>query len=406
MTKEESQKQEPVRVLIAGGGVAALETALALRALAEERVSIELVAPERDFTHRPLAVAAPFRVGEVETFPLHKLAEAAGAELRRGAVTSVDPGRHVVLTDDGRELTYDVLVLALGARPVEAFRNALTFRGPQDGPALTALLEDIVNGEVRSVAFAVPTGTSWPLPLYELALLTGAYLTDRGTVGIPITLVTPEEAPLALFGPGASDAIRELFELRGIDVRPNTTPLSFEHGLLRVAPGEDIAVERLVALPRLEGPRIHGLTHDKDGFVPTDEFGHVISQQDVYAVGDMTNFPLKQGGIATQQADAVAESIAAGAGASLEPTPFKPILRGLLLTGMAPRYLRAEPGSTRSEVDAETLWWPPAKTVGRYVGPLLAGHLGASERPPANVAAGVPIELELNPQDHKVWSHI
>jgi sulfide:quinone oxidoreductase len=404
--KEESRKQEPLRVLVAGGGVAALETALALRALAGERVSIELVAPERDFTHRPLAVAAPFRVGEVETFPLHKLAAAAGAELRQGAVTSVDPGRHVVLTDDGRELAYDVLVLALGARPVEAFPNALTFRGPQDEPALAALLEDIVNGEVRSVAFAVPTGTSWPLPLYELALLTGAYLTDRGTVGIPITLVTPEEAPLALFGPAASDAIRELFDLRGIDIRPHTTPLSFEQGLLRVAPGEDIAVERLVALPRLEGPRIHGLTHDKDGFVPTDEFGHVISQQDVYAVGDMTNFPLKQGGVATQQADAVAESIAADAGASLEPTPFKPVLRGLLLTGMAPRYLRAEPGSTRSEVDAETLWWPPAKTVGRYVGPLLAGHLGASEKPPARVAAGVPIELELNSQDHKVWSRI
>jgi sulfide:quinone oxidoreductase len=406
MTKKESRKQELLRVLIAGGGVAALETALALRALAGERVSIELVAPERDFTHRPLAVAAPFRVGEVETFPLRKLAEAAGAELRQGAVTSVDPRRHVVLTDDGRELTYDVLVLALGARPVEAVPNALTFRGRQDGPALATLLEDIVNGEIRSVAFAVPTGTSWPLPLYELALLTGAYLTDRGTVGIPITLVTPEEAPLALFGPGASDAIGELLELRGIDVRPNTTPLSFEHGLLRVAPGEDIAVERLVALPRLEGPRIHGLTHDKDGFVPTDEFGHVISQQDVYAVGDMTNFPLKQGGIATQQADAVAESIAAGAGASLEPTPFKPVLRGLLLTGMAPRYLRAEPGSTRSEVDAETLWWPPAKTVGRYVGPLLAGHLGASEKPPPRMAANVPIELELNPQDHKVWSRI
>jgi sulfide:quinone oxidoreductase len=37
------------RVLIAGGGVAALEAALALRALAEDRVRVELLAPEPQF---------------------------------------------------------------------------------------------------------------------------------------------------------------------------------------------------------------------------------------------------------------------------------------------------------------------------------------------------------------------
>ena len=75
----------PMRVLIAGGGVAALEATLALRALAPERVGITLVAPESDFTYRPLAVAEPFRVGEVRRFPLRPLVEAAGAELRREA---------------------------------------------------------------------------------------------------------------------------------------------------------------------------------------------------------------------------------------------------------------------------------------------------------------------------------
>ena len=81
----------PFRVVIAGAGVAALETALALRALAGDLVSVELVAPEAEFTYRPLAVAEPFRVAEVQRFPLAALVAATGAALRRGTVARVDP---------------------------------------------------------------------------------------------------------------------------------------------------------------------------------------------------------------------------------------------------------------------------------------------------------------------------
>ena len=77
-------------VVVAGAGVAGLETALALQALGEGLVSVELVAPETEFTYRPLAVAEPFRVGEMRRFPLERLVHAAGAELRHGALRSVD----------------------------------------------------------------------------------------------------------------------------------------------------------------------------------------------------------------------------------------------------------------------------------------------------------------------------
>ena len=53
----------------------------------------------------------------------------------------------------------------------------------------------------------------------------------------------------------------------------------------------------------------------------------------------MTAFPVKQGGIATQEADAAAEAIAAAAGCEVEPAPFDPVLRGVLWTGGEPRYL-------------------------------------------------------------------
>lgn len=386
--------RSPLRVLVAGGGVAALEAALALRKLAEERVTVELIAPEDEFTYRPSAVAEPFRVGEVRRFPLEPLVQAAGAGLRQGVVVGVDPARHVVLTGDGDELSYEVLLLALGARPREAVPGALTFRGPEDGSALRALLEEALSGEVRHLAFAVPGGVAWPLPLYELALLTWSYLTDRGAMGREVAVVTPEEAPLALFGSAASDAARELLRIRGIELRLRTTPVSFEARLLHLTPESALTTDRVVALPRLEGLRLTGVPHDAQGFVPTDEYGRVLGLDDVYAAGDLTSFPVKQGGIATQQADAAAETIALQAGAPVKPMPFRPVLRGQLLTGVFPRYLRSEPHTGTSTVSTEPLWWPPAKIVGRHLAPFLAARLGLPEAPP-RPASGIAVDVAL-----------
>jgi sulfide:quinone oxidoreductase len=185
-----------------------------------------------------------------------------------------------------------------------------------------------------------------------------------------------------------------------------TTPVEFEAGALRVTPGEAIEADRVIALPRLEGPRLAGLPCDAGGFLPTDEYCRVGSEPDVYAAGDATQFPLKQGGIAAQQADVAAADIASRAGSTVEATPFKPVLRGLLLTGMAARFLRAEPGTAVSSIDTEALWWPPAKIVGRYLAPFLASKLGLSEGVPRPTAETVPVEVELDLHDRGAWADI
>jgi len=383
------------KVLIAGAGVAGLEAALALRALAGGLVDVELVSPETDFVYRPLSVAEPFSAGEARRFPLHRLAEAAGAELTRAAVRSVDAERRMVVTADGTALRYDALLLALGARPISAVPGALTFRGPGDEESLAAVLHDARAGQIEYLVFALPAGSSWPLPLYELALLSAVHLADAGASSVQLSVVTTEERPLQLFGTAASDAVAELLELHGIALRTDTTPVAVEGRSLRMLPDERIPADRVVALPRLEGLRLAGLPHDANGFVPTDASGLVRGLDDVYAAGDLTDFAVKQGGIATQQADAAAESIAAAAGAPIEPQPFKPVLRGLLLTGINPRYLRAEPGSLHSEVDTEPLWWPPAKIVGRYLAPFLASQLHLSESPPPANGNRIAVDVDL-----------
>jgi sulfide:quinone oxidoreductase len=393
----------PTKVLIAGAGVAGLEAALALRALGEGRVSVELVSPDAEFVYRPLSVAAPFGLGETQRFPLRRLAEEAGAELSEGAIHAVHPHRKTVEISGGGEVPYDLLLLALGARPVEGIPGALTFRGPGDEEALRELLNEARSGRAGRIVFTMPAGISWPLPLYELALLTAVHLADAG-VDVQLELVTPEPRPLQLFGDAASDAVAELLDRHRIGLRTDTVPGAVEGNVLRFVGAGEVEADRFVALPRIEGPRLPGVPHDQNGFVPIDEHGRVRDVDHVYAAGDLTNFPIKQGGLAAQQADAAAEAIAAAAGAEITPTPFTPVLRGLLLTGLTPRFMRAEVGSYESELDTEPLWWPPGKIVGRHLAPFLASHLNVSPTPPR--AEGVHVEVELDRGPAGEWTSI
>jgi sulfide:quinone oxidoreductase len=393
----------PLRVLIAGAGVGALEATLALRRLADDLVDIELLAPEDEFVYRPMSVAEPFRQGEVRRFPLDRLVESAGARLRRGTLEAVHVDKKTASTADGDELAWDVLLLALGARQVDAIPGAQTFRGQRDRAALAGLLDEAAGGLVRSIVFALPTQAAWPLPLYELALMTKLRLTEAGT-STSVELVTPEARPLGIFGERPTASLEQLLATRGIRLHTQTTPVAFRDGSLVVVPGLGIRADRAVALPAPAGWPIPGLPQDARGFVRTDAHGRVERQVDVYAVGDMTAFPLKQGGLAAQQADAAAESIAAVAGAPVTPEPFRPVLRGLLLTGLTPQYFRASLLDAASEADSQALWWPPGKIVGRYLSPFLASQLGIRSAAPTQLPPGalnVDVELE---RSHADWA--
>jgi sulfide:quinone oxidoreductase len=391
-------RKTPLRVLIAGGGVAALEAALALRALAEERVELELLAPEFHFWYRPLAVVEPFGQGRLHGIELDALAHEIGAQFTPGRLESVDPDRHVARTAAGAEIEYDVIVVASGGRSISAVPGvALTFRGPADSDAFGRLLTELESGAVRRLVFAVPGGVTWPLPLYELALMTSAFLAERGA-GVELALVTPEAEALAVFGHGASQAVAELLAERGVELHAGVYPVRVENGQLEITPGESMAADRVVALPRIAAVPIEGLPHDAEGFVPTDAQGHVKGVEDVFAAGDVTTFPVKQGGLAAQQALAAAEAIAAQAGAPVVPQPFTPVLRGLLLTGAAPTYLRAELRGgvgDPSVAQMQPLWWPPGKIVGTHLAPFLAQWADAVLVPPEGAGA-IEVAVELS----------
>jgi sulfide:quinone oxidoreductase len=367
------------QVLIAGGGVGGLEAALALNHLAGSKAEVELCAAREDFVYRPFAVGEPYGASRVLRYNLPQLLGRCGADFRLDNVTAIDRDRQLATTHDGAQIPYDYLIVAIGSRLLWSVPGAITFWGVADQSEVQEVISELRQGRLRRLIFTLPGGNGWALPAYELALLAATELSRDGITGTQLTVVTPEDSPLQIFGRRASEQVAELLAEQGIEVITGAHPVKFENGALAIAPGEDLEADAVISLPRLEGRRIEGIPYDEKGFIPIDDHSRVAGLANVFAAGDVTNFPVKQGGIATQQADVAAESIAADLGCDVEPHALDPVLRGILWTGSKPRYLFGWLGGGHGEtsIASERPPWPidnPSKLIGRYLTPFLAAH--------------------------------
>jgi sulfide:quinone oxidoreductase len=387
-------------VLIAGAGVAGLEAVLALRASLGDNVDITIVSPETKFVNSSMALNEPSKPQRRHGLALRDVASDLAARWHRGSVRNVDAERRMVVTADGIELAYDKLILAVGARfahPTRA-KGVLTYHGRRDGPAYRLLLRQLREGRVTKLAFIKPSGATWPLPLYDLALTTAAECRIHGRP-VELSLITPEVEPLEMFGTSASVEIRALLKGAGIALYTSSHGAPSRPGRLHVSPGHGrLEVDRIITLPRLLGPRLLGIPLGRDGFIDIDAHGRVPGLDDVYAAGDATTLPIKQGGLAAQQADAVAEAIAASLGVVIDPKPLQPILRGLLLTGDAAHYFRADLDGSRTEsiVSEVAQWWPPNRLCGRYLAPYLSSQVGFAADVMPQDKPSVPIGKSLD----------
>jgi sulfide:quinone oxidoreductase len=369
------------KVVIAGGGVAALEAAMALHEFAGPRVSMQLVAPKTAFSYRPMSVREPFGYATAEQYPLADIAADVGAELIVDEFAWVDTERQTAHTDKGAELAYDALLLALGARMRAPFGHGLTIDDRRMDELLRGVIQDVENGYVRSIAFVSPVRMGWPLPLYELALMTAARAYDMD-LQVDLTVITPEPAPLAIFGKEASEAVGGLLSDAGITVIASARARVPVNGQVVMQQGKTtLTVDRVIVLPELFGPSVRGLPAGEHGFIAVDRHAKVRGVDRVYAAGDAADFPVKHGGLAAQQADAAAESIAALAGAPITPQPFRGEIHGVLLTGRKPRYLTAHISRNRgfrSQITETATWMPATKITAQYLAPYLDQHARAS----------------------------
>lgn len=388
-------------VVIAGAGTAALEALLALRRLAAQRVRVTVVAPHATFTHRPLAVVEPFDLGAVHALALGELCRHHDATFRQGQVAVVDATAQTVTLADGGRLHYDTLLLATGAEHVEAVAGALTYRGEQDVDRVGDLLAALRDRRATRLALVVPDDAGWPLPIYELALTIARWARAAGC-DTELVLVTAEGAPLELLGAAGSQAAAGALDAAGVQLRCACRVERVRDGRVWTDLEGAVRADRVIALARRSGRAPLGIPADDRGFVEVDRWCRVRGCADaVLAAGDLTMATVRQDCLSAQQADVAAAVIAADAGAPVQPEPYRPVLRGLLIAAGAPRYLRhcTPLGGGLPDLDHEPLWWPPAGIAGRELTPYLAPNLDLATPEDADtVAVDVAVATPTAPE--------
>jgi sulfide:quinone oxidoreductase len=390
---------QPFRVVIAGGGVAALEALLCLAQAGLDHIELTLIAPEQSLSYRPASTAQPFVLHPEHSLRLDSIAGDVGAHLVHDAVARVDDAGQRLLTRDGDLIAFDALLLAVGARWSHGLKHGLAWMRDESSTREWAnLLRDLEHGAVERLAFVVPARAGWPVDAYELALIASAASRDAGR-SPRIDLLTAEPAPLAALGREAGEAVGAALEaaairlLAGVEVRDRGSADGPGPITLELGSGEHLAFDRVVSVPVATGWVVGGVPHDEHGMLPVGRDGRVRGTRRVWAAGDVTTLSVKHGLLAVGQAEAAARAIAADAGAVVGDEAWEPRLRGIL--SPPERALSQSVWVREGEPLTHCLWWPPGRVTGPRLAPYIARrdptlHLDFAWHP-----HGLPLDIPI-----------
>lgn len=371
------------QIVIAGGGIAALEASLALREHTDARLGIRMIAPQELFEYRPLSVLQPFG-GPHLRIDLAAFAAEHDITLLRDSLTAVDPAARRCTTASGVALDYEDLLIATGGVGAPAIFGAEMFAGTAEVARLDELLAQVELGEASTIAFVATPEQEWIVPLYELALLARHRLTAGGLRQAQVLVVTPEEQPLESLGEDAAEAAALLLAANGVGVIAGVVAREVRDRVLHIDGGNDIPVDHVVTLPLFSGPLIDGLPTGTRDLLPIDECARVVGARHVYAAGDVTLGYPKQGGIAARQAASAASAMLADRGIVPAAEPFSTDLAGVLLTPLVLEHAAAgEP------------WQPATKIVAHHLAAYLDTRAPDSRDPSSWSTSRGPLPTEI-----------
>ncbi|MBJ7353261.1 MAG: FAD-dependent oxidoreductase [Thermoleophilaceae bacterium] len=337
-------------ILIAGSGPGALEATLGLSRSPHLDAAIALISPQIEFQYRPNMVMEPFGVQTTARYAVADVIRNPNVTQWKGTIERVDAAAGKAWSPEGDEFNFDALVVATGTETHAVVpAPVVTFGTPGSLDRLKEIVQEIDDGSVRNVLFSAPPGPTWHLPLYEFALMCADRAERQSAQQIAIAIATPESDPLDVFGAENSLAVARMCAELGVAVHTNTTLESYDGTTAHLSDRSSYPVDRVFAMPRLTGRAPEGLPTNDAGFVHVDDNQLVIGTSNVYAVGDVTDFRIKQGGLASEQADSAISAIENRLGDREDTSPFSREIEAMLLTADRRLAMRALIGDDASQ---------------------------------------------------------
>ena len=317
------EKERPVQVVVAGGGFAGVEAAMYVKHRLGERAQVTLIADRPRFLFRPYLSYVPFGlVAEAVEVDLARIAQVRDFTFRLGRVQAVRPDAQAVVVDD-EAVAFDYLVVATGAAPAASAvpglaEQAYVLWHATDMNRLRHGFQEVLRaveaGETRRIVFGVPPDCRWAGPLYEMVFMLAAWLQWQGArKQVTLALVSAEREHLSILGAGIHEVLTAELERWGIEVYLEHETVRVEAGALVFEKAERQPFDVLIAAP-VHRPAVTWtpLPLNADGFVRTKpSTRQVPGHATIYAVGDASDYPVKQAFLALLQADAAAEHLAA-----------------------------------------------------------------------------------------------
>lgn len=362
-------------ILIAGSGPGALEATLALSASEHIDASISLISPQTEFTYRPNMVMEPFGVEETASYAVAEVIRHPNVTQWLGTLERVDAAAGKAWSPEDDEFNFDALIVATGTEMhADLPESVVTFGQQGSLEKLKDIVGEIEAGTITNVLFTAPAGPTWQLPLYEFTLMCADRAERQSGQQIEIAIATPESEPLEVLGAENSATVRQLCGEFGVVIHADTTVEAYDGVTADLSDGSAFPVDRVFAFPRLTGRTPAGLPTNDDGFLRVDDSQRVEGTTNVYAVGDVTDFRVKQGGLASEQGDAAITAIETALGSRDAPVPFSREIEALLLTADRRVAMRARIGAESSQsIEVEQPTGPAQKIHSK----LLAERLRA-----------------------------
>jgi sulfide:quinone oxidoreductase len=288
-------------IVVLGGGVGGQVVANELRRLLPSAHRVIVI--ERNLRH---AFAPSFlwvmtgdRRPEQVTRALPELLR-PGVEVIEADIRAIDLANRRVQLVDRDPITYDHLVVALGAElaaeTIPGLADAAHTFYTLDGAArLQTALDGVAGGTVAVVVSALPY--KCPGAPHEAAMLIADFFRRRGRADkVNVHLYTPEPQPMPVAGPALGEAVRQMLEQRGVAFHPShkLTAVRGDARELLFEGKPPVAYDLLVAIPPHRAPALirEGGLAGETGWIPVDRQTLATSHDRVFAIGDVTTVPI------------------------------------------------------------------------------------------------------------------